>query len=204
MKIILKAFSLFIFLFFILSKGESQVRLELESGMTVSNFKIKNLDIISQPDNYIGYYFGVNGKYELTDRLGIYVAAQISQEGSKEQSSSSRSYKLRLNPAIEYKILRSLGIRAGVSYSRRLRGEISIEDRGWEKAISLTNVFDNDFNALLGLNYSIQKFQLKVNYFHGIKNFYRDFMFTDRNGEPFENAKGFNRCLQIGLGYTLI
>jgi len=194
--------------------------LGVRAGLNLANQK---LDIdgadLPDPDNHIGFHVGVVADIGITDMFYIQPGLLFSLKGTEYNMDFMGFAKVEAKMSlyyIEVPVLASAKIPINESLALRINagpyvgfgiggtGEVKQTVMGQSQTISGDAFGDDgtynrlDFGVAFGGGIEFQKFYVGVNYGLGLANIAK----ADADEEEDTNAKAYNRCLGITLGYN--
>lgn len=204
----------FVLLFLLVTLSTNAQRLGVEGGFNTSNmvFDAAFEDIFNF-EIKTNFQIGIWGELPIGDGWGIRPSLLYIRKGAQNQPSSSAGQIVNVNydyldvPLLAYIGQGTLQFRLGgaigipvdhflydTANDRRLEGNVI--DDFWDTGIN--------FSLMGGLALQFQRFNISVQYQHGITPTIRDIVFTDANGEPIkEDNGGEHRNVLLCIGYTL-
>ena len=187
----------FLFVMAISHSVYGQVKLDISTGINISNAEFKNSDLFSFPtDSRTGFFLGVSPSFPLNEKVNLNVDFQFSQKGF---DGLDYSY-LDIIPEIEFKVLPFLKLGVGLNYGIKVINEF----RGLNlngMAVDFDFIDSTDFGLTGKIKANYKKWFVFLRYNYGLKNILAE-DFTDENGDPIEGIKLINKNFQIGVGNT--
>jgi len=154
---------------------------------------------ISEKD---GFYFGLTPTFSLTKKLSLLAEVQYSQEGHKVNLTDGqfKNIRLRILPQLEYRLIKPLGLLAGLNVGFQLSELAKVGENPWEDTVT-SSLSSNDAGFTVGARIHVNKFHITARYNQGLKNI-NELTFTDMNGNPIGEVALKSQHYQIGIGYT--
>jgi len=183
-----------------------QISLNFSSGMNYSNCKFEEFEGIS-PKGRFGYFIGIAPSFQINKKIQLQVDFLYSLKGydtgidNNPIPSRNRYGYLDIIPEVEFDLLRYLVLGIGLNYGIKVNEQVKINNGDWSEPIA-ESIRSTDFGLVCKLETNYKSFFAFARYNIGLINV-TEFVFTDENGQVNDNAKQFNRNLQIGIGYKL-
>ena len=150
-----------------------------------------------------GFYIGIIPTVSLSKKISFLAEVQYSEEGyslSNIQSFKTRNIRARVLPQIEYRLIKPIGLMAGLNFGLQLAELTKIDDGDWGN-LGLNSFPETDFGYTLGARLHLNKFHITARFNQGIKDI-NELTFTDMNGSPIGDVTLKSQHYQIGVGYT--
>jgi len=200
----MKFISLILFLFSFQSVC-AQFSFGADAGLTLSTAKYIGLEAMESYQS--GYYVNLSPRFELGENTRIISDLSYSQKGFQLEGAFNvipTQFKisyLNLSPKIEYRLMESLGIGAGVYVGWRINQIQKLAGIAWERSKISAKSFDLGISS--SLRYYLDRFNFNVAYEYGLTDV-SNFLYTDQNGQPIGNSEVFNRSFKFGIGYLFL
>ncbi|MEZ4892929.1 MAG: porin family protein [Saprospiraceae bacterium] len=184
-----------------------QVNLGFSAGLNNSTGKVTNFEEIPVKGRF-GYFVGIAPNYRISKKWQFQIDFQYSLKGfdiDNQGRFTAKGFRygyLDMMPEIEYRLVEYLSLGLGVNYGIKLNEQFKIEDEDWSNSGDFEVINPTDFGLTGKLKVNYKNVYGFVRYNIGLTNI-ANFTFTDREGQNIDDAKQFNRNLQIGIGYTL-
>lgn len=194
----MKAFLVFACYIFGVILCVAQVPIGFKAGVNTNEIRLKQSSDDQDLDGYdskASFHVGIFTKLKLSNKIELIPEVQFIQKICSSDATVDNNIKLRyidLPLMISYQPLTWLNIEAGPSFGFNV---------GDNMAVKLFN--DPDIGANGGFRFNLtQKFSMLARYYHGLSPIGKMY-FTNMNGVPPAETKGYNQGVQMAVTYYL-
>ena len=199
--------SLVLFTFLFICSVTAQFSISVSSGSNLSSASFSNIDQVD-PEILPGLFIGITPAYDLNDKIAISVGVQYSQKGMKlsnsgvEVGSEFRYSYIDFLPEINYWIHQNITFGLGFNYGVNTEEKQKLGSEDWFSTEEFDAIKGTDFGLTAKLAGYYHNFFAFMRYNLGLTNI-SNVNFTDMDGMVIDDAKQFNRNIQMGLGYRI-
>jgi len=202
-----------IFLILLSFSLSSQINYSVGIGPQYNFGKITAEQLYENDGNFS--FFGKGEVYFSKNKMNYRLSAQFNQTrwAQKIQNSNSgfrndfsfMTFYLNINPTIEFKPIKQIGVLSGVYGGFNLQEFMYVQTSDtWIRAsgFNITNLYD--FGLSLGINaYLFQNYSIELKTNLGLNNIRKgsDLSFTDNDGNIINNTSLKNQNIQLSFNY---
>lgn len=186
----------------------------VSSGVNLFNPSFSEDFSVFSVKSKFNYYFGITPKYQINSKLAILSDIEFSVKSWENDfgfegadalvvpgNIHNRYTYFDINPEVEYRVFKVVGIAGGVYFGYLLDEEQKFGDGDWFSVADFGLLKKIDVGLSASVRAYLKRFYAMVSYNHGLINV-TDLSFSNRIGGTVSGTQ-YNRSLQLGVGFYI-